>query len=66
MQAGQAASLLLRWVAVGDAAELWRHPSARHQLLLTLNGIWLVQIQMSTLGAKSWGPSTVPGGDKQL
>lgn len=42
LQAGQPASLPLRWVAVGDAVGPWRHPSARHQFLLTPNRIWLV------------------------
>lgn len=65
LQAGQAASLPLRWVAMGDAAGPWRYPSARHQFLLAV-GFWLVQIQMSALGVRSWCPSIVPGEDKQL
>lgn len=59
LQAGQAASLPQRCAALGDAAGPWRHSSARHQLLLTLTGICLVQICVSALTAKSWGLSTV-------
>lgn len=66
LKAGQAASLHLRWVAVGDAAGLRRNPSARHQVLLTLSGIWLVQIQASALGLKSWGPSPQGQADVKL
>lgn len=59
LQAGQAVSLPLRCAVLGHAAGPWRHSSARHQLLLTLTGICLVQICVSALTAKSWGLSTV-------
>lgn len=62
LQAGQAASLPLRGVAVGDVAGPCRHPSAKHQFLLPLSGICLVQVQTPLLGPNYWDPSTVFGG----
>lgn len=58
----QAASLPLRRVVLGHAAGPWRRSSGRHQLLLTLTGICLVQIYVSALTAKSWGLCTVTVG----